>query len=266
MVGRTGDGTFLHTSVHIEGVPCTALIDTGSSITIVRPDVLQQAGTDWRGRVYPTPVMLKTVTGELAPMKGKGWLQVEYGGVTKHHEVWLAAVQDPCILGLDFLQRVGTLLDLRYGNIVHSGSCPTTPHLRPNAAASAGIRHPITNEPHATLQSPPTQPETRLAVETVWRNSCEGLCPQQCARLWALLAEFQDSFATCPEETGRTHLVQHSIDTGDARPIRQQPRRLPLARQGVADRILTEMQEADIIEPSDSCLLFLFTFTLKGSP
>lgn len=48
IVGHTGDDAFLYTQVHIEGIPCTALIDTGSSITIVHPDALQQAGTDWR--------------------------------------------------------------------------------------------------------------------------------------------------------------------------------------------------------------------------
>ncbi|RXM96905.1 E3 ubiquitin-protein ligase HECW1 [Acipenser ruthenus] len=97
---------FLCAVTHIEGVLCKALIDTGSSITIIQPDVLTQATSHWRKRVHPTYIHLKTVTGELAPMEGKGWQQIEYWGVTKYHETWFAAVQEPCILGLDFLQRV----------------------------------------------------------------------------------------------------------------------------------------------------------------
>jgi hypothetical protein len=51
---------------------------------------------------------------------------------------------------------------------------------------------------------------------------------------------------------GRTHLVQHDIDTGNARPIKCCPRRLPLARQQACGRALWNMLQADIIKPSDS--------------
>ena len=46
--------------------------------------------------------------------------------------------------------------------------------------------------------------------------------------------------------------MQHSIDTGDARPIRQRPRRMPYARQAAANQLLREMEDAGIIEPSES--------------
>ena len=70
--------------------------------------------------------------------------------------------------------------------------------------------------------------------------------------MWQLLFEFRDSFALSEEEVGETHLVQHEIDTGDARPIKMHPRRVPLARQGAADKAVLEIQRADFIEPSDS--------------
>ncbi|MGH0127800.1 UNVERIFIED_CONTAM: hypothetical protein FKN15_032105 [Acipenser sinensis] len=42
---------------------------------------------------------------------------------------------------------------------------------------------------------------------------------------------FRHSFATKAEQAGRTHLVQHNIDTGDVVPIKLRPRRMPLAQQ-----------------------------------
>ncbi|MGH0125047.1 UNVERIFIED_CONTAM: hypothetical protein FKN15_043956 [Acipenser sinensis] len=72
-------------------------------------------GTD--SEPEPTPVQLKTVTGEQAPVEGRGQLRVTYAGLTFRHKVWLAAVQDGCILGLDFLRRAGISLDLRHGHI-----------------------------------------------------------------------------------------------------------------------------------------------------
>uniref|UniRef100_A0A669C557 Gypsy retrotransposon integrase-like protein 1 n=1 Tax=Oreochromis niloticus TaxID=8128 RepID=A0A669C557_ORENI len=50
----------------------------------------------------------------------------------------------------------------------------------------------------------------------------------------------------------QTSLVQHDIDTGDARPIRLRPRRLPLAKRAAAEQKIKEMAEAGIIEPSNS--------------
>ena len=68
-------------------------------------------------------------------------------------------------------------------------------------------------------------------VRPIWQGHGDGLDPQQQEQLWRLLAEFKDSFALNESDVGQTHLVQHEIDTGDARPIRMRPRRLPLARQ-----------------------------------
>jgi len=47
-------------------------------------------------------------------------------------------------------------------------------------------------------------------------------------------------------------LVEHDIDTGDARPIKQSPRRPPLAAREAEDEILNEMLATCVIEPSIS--------------
>jgi predicted ArsR family transcriptional regulator len=46
-----------------------------------------------------------------------------------------------------------------------------------------------------------------------------------------LLTEYEDIFATDDEDYGRTNKMYHRIDTGNARPIRQPPRRIPLAKK-----------------------------------
>jgi hypothetical protein len=45
--------------------------------------------------------------------------------------------------------------------------------------------------------------------------------------------------------------VYHRIDTGDARPIRQPPRRISLAKQAEVQEILDDMQRHGVIEESD---------------
>ncbi|XP_053356089.1 uncharacterized protein LOC128527651, partial [Clarias gariepinus] len=45
-------------------------------------------------------------------------------------------------------------------------------------------------------------------------------------------------------------LVQHSIDTGNAAPVRLHPRRLPLAKRAIAEQTLREMADSGVIEPA----------------
>jgi hypothetical protein len=54
--------------------------------------------------------------------------------------------------------------------------------------------------------------------------------------------EYEDVFAGADEDYGRTNKVYHSIDTGDARPIRQPPRRIPLAKQTEVKEMLDKVQ------------------------
>ncbi|RXM36154.1 hypothetical protein EOD39_0825 [Acipenser ruthenus] len=64
--------------------------------------------------LQPTAVHLRTVTAELAPIKGKALMSIQLGDKLFRHLVWVAAVQDLCILGLDFLRSTGAL-ELRGG-------------------------------------------------------------------------------------------------------------------------------------------------------
>ncbi|XP_055854500.1 uncharacterized protein LOC129918155 [Episyrphus balteatus] len=67
-----------------------------------------------------------------------------------------------------------------------------------------------------------------------------------------LLHEYADIFSSPSGQYGRTQLVQHRIDTGDARPIRQPARRLPLAKQGEVEEMISTMKKDGLIENSKS--------------
>jgi hypothetical protein len=67
-----------------------------------------------------------------------------------------------------------------------------------------------------------------------------------------LLAEYEDIFAMDSEDHGQTNNIYHRIDTGDARQIRQPPRRLPLAKHAELLEMLDEMQGRGVVEESDS--------------
>ncbi|KAL1272916.1 hypothetical protein QQF64_028778 [Cirrhinus molitorella] len=253
VVGRTCVSDFCHVPILVEGVPCLALVDTGSTVTVIRPDVIPADA-----KLEATTVRLRTVTGELAPMKGKGEVGLTIGGKTLRHPVWVATVQDPCILGLDFLKSAGCQLDLRDGLLRFEGGPDVLMSTENNADLSftgdspTPLPHTPTDLYPGVATQPYSEPVSSLALREMWLKNREGLDESQQEQFWDLLVEFQHCFAFGEGDVGQTHLAQHEIETGDAMPIRLRPRRLPFARQDAADKALLDMQRAGIIEPSES--------------
>ena len=71
-------------------------------------------------------------------------------------------------------------------------------------------------------------------------------------RLKSLLREFADVFSRSEFDLGCTDLATHSIDTGDARPVKQMLRRQPFCHIETIDKQVDEMLKGGLIEPSQS--------------
>ncbi|GBO01302.1 Retrovirus-related Pol polyprotein from transposon 297 [Araneus ventricosus] len=78
----------------------------------------------------------------------------------------------------------------------------------------------------------------------------EGLNEEQRTAVKALLHEFQSLFSTSDSDVGRCNMTQHRINTGNHPPIKQHPRRLPLAKKEEAERLVKVMVDNGIIEES----------------
>ena len=91
-------------------------------------------------------------------------------------------------------------------------------------------------------------------VNVLFLQTIEGVdLPDETVQgLKVLLRDHQDTFASSSTDLGFCPLVEHGIDTGDARPIKQSPRRPPIAAREAEDEILNAMLETGVIEPSNS--------------
>ena len=89
-------------------------------------------------------------------------------------------------------------------------------------------------------------------LKELYRASTDGLTPNQQTQVYNLLCELADVFSQGPHDLGRTDLVQHCINTRDASPIRQPPRRLPLTKQQDAAKAVEDMEKEGVIETSCS--------------
>jgi hypothetical protein len=67
-----------------------------------------------------------------------------------------------------------------------------------------------------------------------------------------LLCKYQTTFSRNDSDLGITSFIQHEIDTGDAKRIRQPPRRVPLAFAEEEQKVVKNMLEQGIIRKSSS--------------
>ena len=78
----------------------------------------------------------------------------------------------------------------------------------------------------------------------------DDITQKQKEKVEALVTRYDDIFSRGSFDIGRTNLVEHGIDTGNNRPIRQALRRHPRAHLDIIDQQVNELLDNDFIEPA----------------
>jgi len=89
-------------------------------------------------------------------------------------------------------------------------------------------------------------------VQPVLQNLPTDVTSDQKNRAVDFLHEFDDMFSRGTFDMGRTTLVEHTIDTGSQRPIRQPLRRHPRTHLDEIDRQVDDLLMNGFIEPAAS--------------
>ena len=76
----------------------------------------------------------------------------------------------------------------------------------------------------------------------IFARASTDLDPQEKMRLASLLNKFKDSFSCDEWDLGLTNLAEHAIATGDAAPIKQHPRRVPLAHAEAEKQAIEDLK------------------------
>ena len=127
--------------------------------------------------------------------------------------------------------------------------------IRPSGIKVAQVqsdRSPMsTGREEATVGAigPPEGPSNQL-WEMVQSNDNMGELDKN--KLYHLLVAYSDVFAANKTDFGRTNQIQHKIETGEASPIRQRSRRIPPAQREETTKMLQDMLNKQIIQPSTS--------------
>ncbi|GBM51654.1 hypothetical protein AVEN_30907-1 [Araneus ventricosus] len=73
------------------------------------------------GSICGIQCLMLTATGEKTEIRGKLDASIECGSRKFHHRIYVAGITDPCILGLDFLQKFNFTVDLEKNEIRTGG-------------------------------------------------------------------------------------------------------------------------------------------------
>ena len=77
-----------------------------------------------------------------------------------------------------------------------------------------------------------------------------GLAAPERNKVKKQLQKYAYAFVTNNRKQVRTGMVKHETDTGEARPIKQSPRSIPLAKRNAIKELIDERRRNGVMEPS----------------
>jgi len=105
----------------------------------------------------------------------------------------------------------------------------------------------VCNPPTSADVSPSEEVDT---MSEMMKSLPEELSDEQRETVTALLREYVDVFSKGEFDVGCTRLIEHHIETGQHRPVRQALRRHPIAYLDAIDEYVDQLRQKDMIEPS----------------
>lgn len=87
------------------------------------------------------------------------------------------------------------------------------------------------SHPSCSVIDRPEVKDEKPVKEEKWKSSSQGnlevLSESQRGQFLSLVTEYDDIFAKDSSDLGKSGLSKHAIDTGDSKPVKQPPRRVP---------------------------------------
>ena len=114
------------------------------------------------------------------------------------------------------------------------------------------VRHPLNSAANAPAEPSDRTAEVEKCIQVTMSTLPKTLNCNQRAEFAALLRKFPDIISIGPHDCGCTPLAKLAINTGNAAPIKQAPRRLPYHQMPLVSAEIDKLEQMKIIRPSNS--------------
>ena len=102
----------------MNGIPTNSLLDSGSTLTLIHPDIYSHISSEQRPALAGNPIKLRMADGGLIESLGRIQIEIVIEGMSVMHSVVVAEVESPVVLGYDFLNKYNCSPD--FGDTVES--------------------------------------------------------------------------------------------------------------------------------------------------
>ena len=227
------------------------MLDSGSAVSLIHQTTLSQLEGTFTKLKTPT-LHLVTASGDPLPVKAHLLLPVVIGEKNMlHNFVVVNSLVVPVILGVDFLQTHGVLLDFSTTPVkVGTTKMPDVPPNQEPATLAiykAEQTEKIKRYPIAVLQDV-TDGVDECAIPWFNQEGVIELPHSLHPSLQQLLQQYQQLFRCSP---GKTNLAQYYIPTQGS-PVRVPPQRIPAHYKTQIQVQIQDMLNKGIIEESSS--------------
>ncbi|TPP63242.1 Transposon Ty3-I Gag-Pol polyprotein [Fasciola gigantica] len=212
------------------------LVDSGAARSLVNQQWLKRRGIKGP-RFRDVNETLCGVTGEPLAIVGKVDLDLNLGG-TRQTQTFAVV----CHMALDVIVGMD-LLTLLHCTIYLDRQLVHAP--RGNVRFLPTITFAQDSTSHVSIEGDHSKDIDNLTKSV-------DAPPQTIKQLTNLINNYTDVFAWDGTKLGRTGVVRHAINTGQAQPIKLHDRKIPPCHEALVRNMIQEMLDNNVIQPSNS--------------
>ena len=80
-------------------------------------------------------------------------------------------------------------------------------------------------------------------LQDLFQKACTGGTEEEKLRIAKTLTDFQDTLSKDEFDLGYTNLIEHTTDVGDHKPVKQVPRRVPVAFASEEEKVIKQLEQ-----------------------
>ena len=237
------------------------MLDSGASISLIREGTAKLLRESCS--VSTTSVHVVSATGDPIPVLGRAIFAVRIGPITVDHPlVIVQSLITPVILGIDFMQAHGLVLDFTTTPVQ-----VTSPRIS-NSNRSSDAQKVFQAVRKTRAIACTVQQSSDVSEETIedcaiplFGEPARYDMPDSTPSFHSIVNEYQELFRDSP---GQTNMAEHFIPTTGS-PVKIPPRRIPGNYRAEVENQLQKMLELGIIEESSSPWMAPMVFVPKKS-